>query len=85
MKARANTNASTVEKELQRPNSILFETFRLMVRVKGTRVPARIVRLRWTILLACCIFTGVKPFYGMHRETGMLTVMPTRWVLLRNR
>ena len=74
MKTRTNTNASTVEKELQRSNNLLFESFRLMIRVKRTREPAQIVGLRWTMLLACCIFTGVKLFYGMHRETGMLTV-----------
>ena len=71
MRARASPSASAVERGPQRPNKLLFQSFRLMIRVKRTREPTPIVDLRWRILLACYIFTEVKPFSGMLRKTGI--------------
>ena len=69
MRARANTIPSAVEQGPQKPNNLLFRSFQLMIRVKRTREPVLIVDTRWTMLLACCIFTEVRLFPGMP---GML-------------
>ena len=65
-------DASAAEKGLQRSNNLPPQSFRLTVRVKRTKEHVAIIYLRRTMLLAYCIFTGVKRLSSMLCEPEYL-------------